>query len=272
METIFPPFDPDESGNRPRLRQVRQIPIRMILPNLITLLGLCAGLTAIRMAIEARYGEAIAMIVIAAVLDAVDGRVARLLRSTSRFGAELDSLADFVNFGVAPAIILYVWALDQAHSLGWIAALLFSICAALRLARFNVAIDGPTKPDWHANFFTGVPAPAGALIVLLPVYLANLDVPIGSVTVPVVFLYTVSVGLLMVSRLPTWSGKKFGSRIPREVVLPLFVLVVVVAASLLSYPWHILAAGAIAYLIGLPFGWRLWKKHSDADREAAGQG
>ena len=269
METIFPPFDPDEGANRPRVRQLRQIPIRMILPNLVTLLGLCAGLTAIRMAIESRYGEAIAMIVIAAVLDAVDGRVARLLRSTSRFGAELDSLADFVNFGVAPAIILYVWALDQVHSLGWIAALVFSICAALRLARFNVAIDGPTKPDWHGNFFTGVPAPAGALIVLLPVYLENLDIPIGAVGLPIVFLYTVAVGLLMVSRLPTWSGKKFGARVPREVVLPLFVLVVVAAASLLSYPWHVLAAGASAYLVALPLGWRQFRRLERADAAAA---
>lgn len=260
METIFPPFDPDESGNRPRVRRMRQIPIRMILPNLVTLLGLCAGLTAIRMAIESRYGEAIAMIVIAAVLDAVDGRVARLLRSASRFGAELDSLADFVNFGVAPAIILYVWALDAAHSLGWIAALVFSICAALRLARFNVAIDGPTKPDWHGNFFTGVPAPAGALVVLLPLYLENLGVPVAEAGVPVVLFYTFAIGLLMVSRLPTWSGKKMGARIPRELVLPMFVIVVIAAASLLSYPWHVLAFGTIAYLMMLPFGWRRFRQ------------
>lgn len=270
METIFPPFDPeDESANRPRLRQLRQIPIRVILPNLITLLGLCAGLTAIRMAIEARFGEAITLIVVAAVLDGVDGRVARLLRSTSRFGAELDSLADFVNFGVAPAIMLYVWGLDDARSLGWIAALVFAICAALRLARFNVAIDGPTKPDWQGNFFTGVPAPAGAMIVLLPIYLENLELPNGRATVAIALVYTIAVGLLMVSRLPTWSGKKFGSRVPREAVLPLFVLVVVVAAAFLSYPWHILAAGAVAYLAALPFGWRLWRRHAAADRAAA---
>ncbi|MCX5514999.1 CDP-diacylglycerol--serine O-phosphatidyltransferase [Kaistia algarum] len=269
METLFPPFDPDEDGaRRPRLRQVRQIPIRVILPNLITLLGLCAGLTAIRMSIEARYGEAIGMIVAAAVLDAIDGRVARLLRSTSRFGAELDSLADFVNFGVAPAMMLYVWVLDGARSLGWISALVFAICAALRLARFNVSIDAPGKPDWHANFFTGIPAPAGALVVLLPVYLDNLDVPVGILTLPIVLVYTIAVGLLMVSRLPTWSGKKFGSRIPREAVLPLFVLVVVIAALLVSYPWHVLAAGAIVYLVALPFGWRQWRRYAALDRVA----
>lgn len=262
MDPIFPPFDPDdEEGQRPRLRQVRQIPIRMILPNLVTLLALCAGLTAIRMAIEARYGEAIAMIVIAAVLDGIDGRVARLLRSTSRFGAELDSLTDFVNFGVAPAILLYVWALDEVRSLGWIAALVFAICAALRLARFNVALDNPHKPDWQANFFVGVPAPAGALIVLLPVYLEYLELPHGRFTAPVVLVYTIAVGLLMVSSLPTWSGKKFGARVSREWVLPLFVLVVVLAASLLSYPWHVLAAGALVYLAVLPIGWQAWRKH-----------
>ncbi|MBN8997809.1 MAG: CDP-diacylglycerol--serine O-phosphatidyltransferase [Rhizobiales bacterium] len=269
METLFPPFDPDESGNRPRLRRVRQIPIRVILPNLITLLGLCAGLTAIRMAIEARYGEAITMIVVAAVLDGIDGRVARLLRSTSRFGAELDSLADFVNFGVAPAMILYVWVLDGARSIGWIAALVFAICAALRLARFNVAIDSPGRPDWHGNFFVGIPAPAGALVVLLPVYLDRLDLPVGSATLPIVLIYTMAIGLLMVSRLPTWSGKKFGSRVPRDAVLPLFVLFVVLAALLVSYPWHVLAAGALAYLAALPFGWRAWQRHAAADRQAA---
>jgi CDP-diacylglycerol--serine O-phosphatidyltransferase len=270
MEPIFPPFDPDDEGeDRPRLRQVRQIPIRMILPNLVTLLALCAGLTAIRMAIEARYGEAISMIVIAAVLDGIDGRVARLLRSTSRFGAELDSLTDFVNFGVAPAILLYVWTLDEVRSLGWIAALVFAICAGLRLARFNVSIDNPNKPDWQANFFVGVPAPAGALIVLLPVYLEYLDLPHTSLTAPVVLVYTIAVGLLMVSSLPTWSGKKFGARVSREAVLPLFVLVVVLAASLLSYPWHVLAAGALIYLAALPIGWRAWKRHVRADRDIA---
>lgn len=268
METLFPPFDPDDSVRRQRLRRVRLIPVRVILPNLITLLGLCAGLTAIRMAIEARYGEAITMIVVAAVLDGIDGRVARLLRSTSRFGAELDSLADFVNFGVAPAMMLYVWVLDGARSLGWIAALVFAICAALRLARFNVAIDSPGKPDWHGNFFVGIPAPAGALVVLLPVYLDNLDVPVGVLTLPIVLVYTIAVGLLMVSRLPTWSAKKFGSRIPRDAVLPLFVLVVVMTALLVSYPWHVLAAGAIAYLVALPFGWRMWRRYQAADLEA----
>ena len=270
MEPLFPPFDPDDkAGRHPRVKQLRQIPIRLILPNLVTLLALCAGLTALRMTIEGRFPLAITAIVIAAVLDGIDGRIARLLRSTSRFGAELDSLTDFVNFGVAPALLLFVWALDETRSLGWIAALVFAICAALRLARFNVALDNPNKPDWQANFFVGVPAPAGALVVLLPVYLEQLGVPHGPWTAPVVLFYTVLIGLLMVSRVPTFSGKKLGARIPRDLVLPLLLLAVVLAASLLSFPFEVLAIGALVYLAALPLGWRAWHRHAAADRAAA---
>src|ERR1700758_3322553 len=161
----FSPFDPRRlEGRRPRFRL---IPVRPLLPNLITLLALCAGLTAIRLTIEERLEWAVAAIVLAAVLDGIDGRIARLLKGTSRFGAELDSLADFVNFGVAPALMLYFWGLHELKSLGWIAALAFAICAGLRLARFNVMLDDPSRPALAANYFVGGPAPAGALRVLL---------------------------------------------------------------------------------------------------------
>src|SRR5689334_8727739 len=151
---FFSPFDPDRPS-RPRLRhRFRPIPVRTLVPNLITLLALCAGLTGIRFAVEGRVDIALGAIVFAAVLDGVDGRVARMLKGTSRFGAELDSLADFVNFGVAPALILYFWGLYELKSAGWIAALVFAICAALRLARFNVMIDEPNQPVWTGNFFT----------------------------------------------------------------------------------------------------------------------
>src|SRR5205085_5213419 len=154
----FPPHDANRSG---RLRRrFRSVPVRLLVPNVITLLALCAGLTAIRLAIEDRLDLALAAIVFAAVLDAVDGRIARMIKGTSRFGAELDSLADFVNFGVAPAIVLYFWTLHDLSSAGWIAAMTFAICAGLRLARFNVAIDDPDKPAWAGNFFVGMPAPA----------------------------------------------------------------------------------------------------------------
>src|SRR5471030_2426395 len=200
---VFPPFDP---APPPRRRRFKAIPVRTLLPNLITLLALCAGLTSIRMAIESRLDLALA-----ALLDGIDGRIAHMLKGTSRFGAELDSLADFVNFGVAPALILYFWGLHELKSAGWIAALVFAICAGLRLARFNVMIDDPNKPAWAGNFFTGIPAPAGAITVLLPIYLNFLGVSNGLITVWLTFFYTLAIALLMVSRLPVFSGKRVRS-------------------------------------------------------------
>ncbi len=168
MEAPFPPFDPEGQDDDPPTR-LRDVPFRVLAPNLITLIAICAGLTSIRLAIEGRFELAIAAIIFAAFLDALDGRVARLLKSSTRFGAEMDSLADFVNFGVAPAIVLYTWGLNELRSLGWIAALIFAICGCLRLARFNVMLDEPNRPKWKNNFFVGMPAPAGAMVALLPV-------------------------------------------------------------------------------------------------------
>ena len=154
------PFSPFESSrSEARLRRFRLIPVRTLVPNLITLLALCAGLTAIRLAFEEKLEWAVAAIVFAAMLDGIDGRVARMLKGTSKFGAELDSLADFVNFGVAPALMLYFWGLHELGHAGWIAAMVFAISTGLRLARFNVMIDDPNKPAWTGNFFTGIPAP-----------------------------------------------------------------------------------------------------------------
>jgi CDP-diacylglycerol--serine O-phosphatidyltransferase len=268
MASIFPPFDPGDDEPRRRRRQVPFVPVRLVLPNVVTLLALCAGLTSIRMSIEGRYEYAIAAIAIAAVLDAIDGRVARFLKSSSRFGAELDSLTDFVNFGVGPAILLYVWALDDVRSLGWIAALIFAICAALRLARFNVALDTPDKPEWQSNFFVGVPAPAGAMISLLPIYMEFVGTPHGFWTAPVVLVYTVAIGLLMVSRVPTWSGKLVGKRMAREQVLPFFVAAVLIVALLLSYPWEMMTVLTFVYLASLPVSWNAWERRIKADKAA----
>ena len=243
--------------------------MRLLVPNLITLLALCAGLTAIRLAIESKLELALAAIVFAALLDGIDGRVARMLKGTSRFGAELDSLADFVNFGVAPALILYFWGLHELKSAGWIAALVFAISAALRLARFNVMIDDPDKPAWSGNFFTGIPAPAGAMCVLLPIYLYFLGVSNGLVTVWITFFYTLAIGLLMVSRLPVFSGKRVGKRVPPEMVLPVFVVVVLFFALLISYPWEVLTVGSIAYLILLPLGALSYRNYQRKDALAA---
>lgn len=263
---VFQPLDP---ANPPRRRRFKAIPVRLLVPNLITLLALCAGLTAIRLAIESKLELALAAIVFAALLDGIDGRVARMLKGTSRFGAELDSLADFVNFGVAPALILYFWGLHELKSAGWIVALVFAICAALRLARFNVMIDDPDKPVWSGNFFTGIPAPAGAMCVLLPIYLYFLGVPNNLVTVWIAFLYTLAIGLLMVSRLPVFSGKQVGKRVPPELVLPVFVVVVLFFALLISYPWEVLTVGALAYLLLLPLGAMSYRKHQRKDAEMA---
>ena len=262
--SLFQPFDPDEGNGRARLSRLPQVPIRSVLPSLVTLVALCAGLTSIRMSIEGRFELAIALIAIAAALDGIDGRIARLLKSTSRFGAELDSIADFVNFGVAPAILIYIWGLDELRSLGWIAVLVFGICAALRLARFNVALDAPDKPDWHGAYFFGVPAPAGAMIVMLPLYVEFVAVPHGILSAPIAVVYTVAVGLLMVSRVPTWSGKLVGRRIARDMVAPLFVCGVLVVAFLVSYPWETLMVGTIAYLASLPASWIAFQRQERA--------
>ena len=261
---VFQPIDPGQ----PRRRRFKAIPVRTLLPNMITLLALCAGLTAIRLAVENKLDLALAAIVFAALLDGIDGRVARLLKGTSRFGAELDSLADFVNFGVAPALILYFWGLHELKSAGWIAALVFAICAALRLARFNVMIDDPNKPAWAGNFFTGIPAPAGAMTVLLPIYLYFLGVSNGLVTVWLTFFYTLVIGLLMVSRLPVFSGKRVGKRVPPEMVLPLFVVFVLVFAVLISYPWEMLTFGSLVYLACLPLGLFSYRDYQRKDEAA----
>ena len=247
------------------------IPVRTLLPNLITLLALCAGLTAIRLAIEEKLEWAVAAIVFAALLDGIDGRIARLLKGTSRFGAELDSLADFVNFGVAPALIVYLWDLHELKSAGWIAAMVFAICTGLRLARFNVMIDDPNKPAWAANFFAGIPAPAGAITVLLPIYTYFLGMPRFAFVAPVSLVYTLAIAFLMVSRLPVFSGKRVGKRIAPEMVLPVFVAVVLFFALLVAYPWEVLTLGTVAYLGGLPFGWIAYRDYQRRDAAAVRQ-
>jgi CDP-diacylglycerol--serine O-phosphatidyltransferase len=256
-------FDPERRQRR--IQRLRQIPIRTLVPNVITLLALCAGLTGIRLAFEGRYELALAAIVFAAMLDAVDGRVARMIKGTSRFGAELDSLADFVNFGVAPGLILYIWGLKPLGNLGWIAAMVFAICAGLRLARFNVQIEDPNRPAWAGNFFTGIPAPAGAITVLLPIYLSFFGVP---VPVVVTLIYTLAIAGLMISRLPVLSGKKVGTRVPPEMVLPVIIVAVLFIVLLVSYPWEVLSVGTLLYLACLPLGWFSYRRYQRADAAA----
>ena len=272
-QTFFSPFDPHRRHRfrRPRGRRAlrdrfRPIPVRTLVPNIITLLALCAGLTAIRFAVEGRLEIALAAIVFAAVLDGIDGRVARFLKGTSRFGAELDSLADFVNFGVAPGLILYFWDLFELKSAGWIAAMAFAICAALRLARFNVMIDDPNRPGWAGNFFVGMPAPAGAITVLLPIYIEFLGLPKVAMVAPVTLVYTLAIAFLMVSRLPVYSGKRVGRRVPPDMVVPVLVVVVLLLALLLAYPWAVLTLGTLCYLVSLPFGLLSYRDYQQIGR------
>jgi CDP-diacylglycerol---serine O-phosphatidyltransferase len=266
MSDLFPPFAPDP--DEPRRRVFKPVPIRVIIPNIITLIALCLGLTAIRLAYEGRYEPAVIAIIVAAVLDGVDGRIARLLKGTSRFGAELDSLADFVNFGVTPALILYSFLLHELRALGWISVLVFAIAMALRLARFNVMLDDPDRPEWKKNFFTGMPAPAGAVTSLLPLYLYFLGVPVtGSGVAPVALVYLLGLAFLMVSTIPVYSGKNVG-KVPRHWVLPIFVLSAAAFGLLVSFPFEMLTAITIIFLATIPAGVLRYRK---LDREYAAQ-
>lgn len=260
METPKPQVEDSRQNDNARGPRLREIPLRLLVPNLITILAICAGLTGIRLAFENRYELAVMMVLAAAFLDGIDGRIARMMKATSKFGAQMDSLADIVNFGVAPALVLYVFILDQARSFGWIAALIYAIAAGLRLARFNVMAERETKVPWQSEFFVGVPAPAGAMLVLLPVYLGFLGVPPSA---PVAFagaLYTILIAYLLVSRLPVWSGKSETSRIRRDLVLPMFLGVVLYVALLMSFTWEVLSLTVLGYLVSLPFGARSWQR------------
>jgi len=256
-----------EDQSRRRLRKGLYI-----LPSLFTSANIALGYYAILQVTHGTVAEpwhfdyAAKAIGFAVAFDGLDGRIARMIKGASRFGAELDSLADFVNFGVAPGLILYFWGLQELGNLGWIAAMVFAICAGLRLARFNVAIDDPNRPIWAGNFFTGVPAPAGAITVLLPMYIYFLGLRVPAV---VTFLYTLAIAFLMVSRLPVFSGKKLGTRVPPEMVLPVVVLVVLFIVVLITFPWQLLTIGTLAYLAALPLGWLSAREYQRKDAAAA---
>jgi len=238
----------------------RSVPLRTLIPNMVTLLGLCVGLTSIRMAIEGRFEYALLAIAGAAILDGLDGRMARLLKASSRFGAELDSLSDIVCFGVAPAVVLYLWALSGAPSLGWIVVLVVAVSAALRLARFNVALDDAQKPAWQNAFFVGIPAPAGAVVLMLPLYLEGLGVPKDWMPLPLLSLYAISIAGLMASRIPTFSGKLIGRRVEPEYVAPVIAFAVVLVATFVTYPYLCVTLGCVIYLGLIPVSVRHYRK------------
>jgi CDP-diacylglycerol---serine O-phosphatidyltransferase len=243
---------------RPRVGRLKGQSFNRMIPNILTMLALCAGLTAFKFAFEARWEPAVLCILIAAVLDALDGRIARILKLSSRFGAELDSLSDFFAFGVAPPMMLYLWSLEQAGRVGWVVALIYAVCCALRLARFNTDIDAPSLPPWAKNYFTGVPSPAGAGLVLIPMILSfQIDTPVVRHPI-VVSVFVVVVAFLMVSRLPTYSFKNV--RIQHRYALVMMLIVALIAAFLVIAPWTLLTAILAAYIATMPFALRSFRR------------
>lgn len=226
----------------------RQLLLLKLLPNLVSILALCAGLTAIRFAIAGNFPMAILLIGTAAALDGLDGRLARMLKSESAIGAELDSLCDFVNFGVTPALVLYLWGLRPETSLGWIAVLVYAVCCMLRLARFNVGSRQAGQPA-EKTVFIGVPSPAGAMLALVPMYLVLAVDDAVTLPAPVVALWMVAIGALMISRVRTPSLKRI--TIAADHARYVLVGLVVVVAALLTYPWVTLLTLSLAYLAAI---------------------
>ena len=259
----------DNRGKTRRRRRVRPRytgpSFNRVVPTLLTLLGLCAGLTAIRGGLDAQWKRAVLLILVAAIIDGLDGRIARLLKAVSRFGAEFDSLADFCCFGIAPALILYLWSLRGAGRYGYMPCIMFAVCMALRLARFNAALEGAPKPAYAQSFFTGVPAPAGAGVVLFPMFLGIEAAEMGWQRVcafaqsPVfVAAMLVCTALLLVSTLPVWSFKNF--KVPTAYVLPMLLGTGMMMALLLADPFLALALSGLVYLGMLPFSLRSFRR------------
>ncbi len=254
--------------------------INRVIPNILTMLGLCAGMLAVRFAFEGRFGLAAALIVIAGIIDGLDGRIARLLKGTSNFGAEFDSLSDFLSFGVAPALVLYAWSMQWVGHLFFLPCLVYAVALALRLARFNAsllddpAVPKPPKPLFTLNFFTGVPAPAAAGLVLFPLFawLALEDwglTTLAQVPRNPIFVAAVLVGVagLAVSRLPTWNAKRI--RLQPQHVLPLMLAVLAYATLLVTEPWAALALGGALYMTVVVLSARAYRR-MEREHQAAG--
>ncbi len=236
----------------------RGIPLRAIAPNAVTALALCSGLTGIRFAIGGEWERAVLMVLLAGVLDGIDGRVARLVRGESRFGAELDSLSDAISFGVSPALIMYLWSLMTEPRIGWIVALVYAVFTALRLARFNASIDVAEQPHKSAGFLTGIPAPAGAGLAMLPLYIWIWSDEAIFRSPWIVAPWVALIAFLMVSSVATFSWSSLKLR--RNIRFEALVAVVVVAAALVSAPWQTLTIVCVAYLATLPFSIRSYSR------------
>lgn len=267
-----PPVRKRRGRRRPRRRGLS---FNRLMPNILTMLGLCAGVSAIKFALLGRFGVAAGALLFAACMDGLDGRIARLLRGTSRFGAEFDSLSDFVCFGVVPPFVLMMWALPPTMRFGFVPCLMFTVCMALRLARFNATLDDDSKPEYAASFFSGVPAPAGAGLALFPVFV-GLEAQRNDMPKLEAFAHSpwlsalclIVTAFLLVSTLPIWSFKNF--KVPSQLILPLLLGTGLYAAFLIAEPWGALASAGLIYLIMLPFSrrsyWHL-RREAEEDRE-----
>lgn len=241
----------------PRRRRLTEQPISRLFPNMITIAGLCCGLSSIRFAIDGRWEVAVAFILAAALIDGMDGRVARMLGATSVFGAQLDSLSDFVCFGVAPALLLYTWQLHDIRGIGWAVSLFFVVCTALRLARFNTALFQDNKEPWEKQFFVGVPSPAGGLLSLLPLMLTFQFTDLIQIPPALTACHALAIGALMVSRIPTFSGK--GQRIRHDIILPFMIACSAVLVLFIIEPWLLLSLLGVAYLGSIYLSMKRWR-------------
>jgi CDP-diacylglycerol---serine O-phosphatidyltransferase len=254
---------------RPRVR-ISALKLVHLVPNMLTILGLCAGMSSIRYALDGRYELAVTLIGAAVVLDGLDGRSARMLNLTSRLGAELDSLADFLSFGVAPAVLAYLWTLRDVRGVGWAVAMLFATCCALRLARFNTELETPDRPRWTQYFFTGIPAPAAAGLALTPMIMSFV---VGSGWPRSWLLnaaFLVFVAGMMVSRVPTYSIKRI--RVAPDQVLPTLLLASVIIVGLVVEPWLTLSLIGIVYLCSLPFAFLSARRMRKGDAASRTEG
>lgn len=236
----------------PSRRVIKDFPLTRLLPNVLTIMSLCSGLTGIRFALTDRWQEAVLAIVAAGVFDMLDGRVARLLNLTSKFGAELDSLSDAISLGVSPAFIMYEWTLKDAGSIGWVAVLTYVVCMALRLARFNTMLEDPTAVS-RKNYFTGMAAPGGAGLSIMPILVVLAFGEAFHMPPTFVALWMILLGALMVSRLPTLSLK--GLRVTHNLIVPVFLTVVILTAALITDPWLTLSGIGTAYFLSMPCIW-----------------
>lgn len=250
---------------RAMFKKFRTLSIRKLIPNLITIGSICAGLTGLRYAVEGNFEWAVFMVLLAALLDGLDGRIARLIKGTSQFGAELDSFADSGNFGLVPALMLYFYALKDLGTIGWIIVLTFVVAMVLRLVRFNLSLDDEDAPEWSKNYFYGVSAPFGALLVMLPIYFGNVGISLFSDYPSLLWIYMLLIAMLVVSRIPTFSGKVTKIRMPRSFILPSLILLFAVAALMFNYIWFALIGACLIYLAFIPVSSYFYYRHLKSD-------